>query len=309
MPVSLKELATRQDRLATGHRLCPGCAEPIIVRMVLNSIPGPVIIANATGCLEVSSTPYPFSSWKVPWIHNAFENAASTISGVEAAYNSLIRQGKVKDQDITFLVLAGDGSTYDIGLQWLSGAVERGHRFVYVCLNNEAYMNTGIQRSGATPIGAWTTTSPVGSAMSGKRELRKDMTAIMAAHNMPYVAQGAIHAWRDLVTKVEKAVAARGPTFINVLSACPLGWKVDSDQAVNLSKLAMDTCLWPLYEVDHGQWKLTQMPKAKVAVSEWLKPQGRFAHLLRPGQEALVQTIQAQVDAEWETLKKRCGIA
>ena len=308
MPVSLKELATRQDRLATGHRLCPGCAEPIIVRMVLNSIPGPVVIANATGCLEVSSTPYPFTSWQVPWIHNAFENAASTISGVEAAYKALARQGKTKGEQPTFLVFGGDGATYDIGLQWISGAAERGHRFVYVCLNNEAYMNTGIQRSGATPTGAWTTTSPVGSAMSGKREWRKDMTAIMVAHNMPYVAQGAIHAWRDLTTKIEKAVAAQGPTFINVLSPCPLGWRTESDLAVTLSRLALDTCLWPLYEVDHGQWRLTQMPRAKLPVAEWIKPQGRFAHLLRPGQEAVVQAIQTQVDADWEALQKRCGV-
>ncbi|MBI2865747.1 MAG: pyruvate ferredoxin oxidoreductase [Chloroflexi bacterium] len=308
MPVSLKELSTRQDRLAAGHRLCPGCAEPIIVRMVLNAIPGPVVVANATGCLEVSSTPYPFTSWRVPWIHNAFENAASSISGVEAAYRSFVHQGKMKEGEVTFLVFAGDGATYDIGLQWISGAVERGHRFVYVCLNNEAYMNTGIQRSGATPIGAWTTTSPVGSAMAGKREWRKDMTAIMAAHNMPYVAQAAIHAWRDLITKVEKAVAAQGPAFINVLSPCPLGWRVDADQAVALSRLGMDTCLWPLYEVDHGQWRITQMPRSKLPIAEWVKAQGRFSHLRRPENEGVVKSIQAQVDAEWEALKARCGV-
>jgi len=309
MALNIKELSTRQDRLAPGHRLCPGCAEPIIVRMVLNAIEGPVVVANATGCLEVSSTPYPFTSWRVPWIHNAFENAASTISGVEAAYRALVRRGKMKANQVTFLALGGDGATYDIGLQWISGALERGHRFIYVCLNNEAYMNTGIQRSGATPTGAWTTTSPVGSAMPGKREWRKDITAIMAAHNIPYVAQGAIHAWRDLMTKVQKAAAAQGPAFINVLSPCPLGWRTEAAQTVALSRLAMETCLWPLYEVDHGQWRLTQLPRTKLPVTEWLKPQGRFAHLLRPGNEAVVEAIQAQVDADWEALKKRCGMA
>jgi len=150
--LTLKALSHKEDRLSPGHRLCAGCAEPIIARQILLAIDEPVVIANATGCLEVSTTIYPYSAWRVPWMHNAFENAAATISGIETAYKSLVKQGKIEDQDIKFLAFAGDGGTYDIGIQALSGAVERGHAFLYVCFDNGAYMNTGIQRSSATPL-------------------------------------------------------------------------------------------------------------------------------------------------------------
>ena len=309
MPIDLREIAGQRDDLAPGHRLCAGCAESIIVRQVLHAIEGPVVVASATGCLEVSTSLYPYTSWRVPWIHNAFENVASTLSGVEAMYRSLVRQGKIEDKHITFVAFGGDGATYDIGLQFLSGAVERGHKFLYVCLNNEAYMNTGIQRSSATPIGAWTTTSPVGKVIPGKRELKKDMTAIMVAHNIPYAAQVAPHAWRDLMVKVQRAVSVDGPSFINALSPCQRGWRYDPDQTIALCRLAVQTCVWTLYEVIEGEWKLSYRPSPKKPVTEWLKTQGRFSHLLQPENKDLVEEIQEQVDRDWAKLLKRCGVA
>lgn len=308
MPEQLREIAGRRDELAPGHRLCAGCGESIIVRQVLHAIKGPVVVASSTGCLEVSTSPYPYTAWRVPWIHNAFENVASTLAGVETMYRSLVKQGKIADKGITFVAFAGDGATYDIGLQFLSGAVERGHRFLYVCLNNEAYMNTGIQRSSATPPGAWTTTSPVGSVIPGKRELKKDLTAIMVAHNIPYAAQVAPHAWRDLMNKAQRAVAIDGPSFINALSPCQRGWRHDPDQTIALSRLAAQTCVWPLYEVIDGEWKLSYRPTPKKPVTEWFKAQGRFSHLLRPENQHLVDELQEQVDRDWAKLLKRCGV-
>lgn len=295
------------SNLERGHRFCPGCAEPIIMRQVLLAIEWPVAVAEATGCAEISTSPYPFTSWRIPWIHSAFENAAATIAGVEGMYRSLVRQGKIEDVDAKFVAFAGDGGTYDIGLQSLSGALERGHRFLYVCLNNEAYMNTGIQRSSATPLGAWTTTSPAGSVIPGKREWRKDLTAIVAAHEIPYVAQAAPHDWRDLMAKVRKAVAADGPSFINALSTCPRGWRSDAEQSISISRLAVETCVWPLYEVEDGEWKLTSRPAEKKPVTEWLRSQDRFRHLLRPGNEHVVERFQREVDVRWEQLLRKCG--
>jgi len=236
----------------------------------------------------------------------AFENVASVLSGVESAYKVLRRLGKIKDEAITFIAFGGDGATYDIGLQFLSGALERCHRFIYVCLNNEAYMNTGIQRSSATPFGAWTTTSPVGKAKPGKLQHRKDITAIMAAHNIPFVAQVAPHAWRDLMSKVAKAAAADGPSFINALTPCPRGWRYDSQHTMELSRLATETRMWPLFEVENGVWRLTSMPEKKP-VTEWLKSQRRFAHLLRPEHAGLVAEIQNWADREWNKLERLCG--
>jgi len=215
---SLKELSQRKGGITSGHRLCSGCGAGIMARQVMLAAGNyKVVVACATGCLEVATTIYPYSAWKVPWIHNAFENAAATISGVETAYKSLKKQGKIK-KDLKFLAFGGDGGTYDIGLQSLSGALERGHDFLYICYDNEAYMNTGIQRSSATPKYAATTTSPYGEVISGKREFRKNITEIVAAHNIPYVAQTAVGYWNDLVTKVEKALEVKGPKFINIFT-------------------------------------------------------------------------------------------
>jgi pyruvate ferredoxin oxidoreductase beta subunit len=302
-----KELAKKPDRLSPGHRLCAGCAAPIIVRQILAAIDDPVVVANATGCLEVATTIYPYTAWRVPWIHNAFENAAATIAGVETAYRSLVRQGKIPDRNVKFIAFGGDGGTYDIGLQALSGALERGHQFLYVCYNNEAYMNTGIQRSGATPLGAHTTTSPAGSVIPGKTQMRKDLTAIVAAHNIPYVAQAAPSQWKDLMEKTRKAVNCGGPAFLNVLSSCNRGWRHETYETLEITQLAVDTCYWPLFEVENGVWRLTYKPKEKLPVEEWLKRQGRFRHLFRPENRHLIDELQAEVDRRWEWLLFLCG--
>ncbi len=310
MPIklNLRELSSQEDLLAPGHRLCAGCVEPVVVRQVLQ-VAGPnTIVANATGCLEVSTSGYPYSSWRVPWLHSLFENASASISGIEAAYKALHKTGRLsEDEPLNFIVFGGDGGTYDIGLQALSGAIERGHRFLYVCLNNEAYMNTGIQRSSASPVGTWTTTTPVGKLALGKRQPRKDMTRIIAAHNVSYVAQASPHLWKDLMRKVEKALQVQGPTFINVLAACPRGWRTPDDAGIELGKVAVETCVWPIYEVEDGAWKLNHRPREKKPVEEWLKLQGRFSHLLRPENHAALEQYQADVDREWTGLLAVCG--
>jgi pyruvate ferredoxin oxidoreductase beta subunit len=307
MTLRLSDICAEEERLAPGHRACLGCAEPIIVREVLHAIDKPVVVASPTGCLEIITSPYPFTSWRVPWIHVAFENVASVLSGVEAAYHVLSKKGKIRERDIRLVAFAGDGATYDIGLQFISGAIERGHRFIYVCLNNEAYMNTGIQRSSATPFGAWTTTTPVGKVIPGKIQHRKDLTAIIAAHNIPYVAQAAPHAWRDLMAKARKAAAADGPSFINVLSPCPRGWRYEPSETITISRAATETCMWPLLEIENGDCRLTVTPAEKRPVTDWLKTQGRFAHLLRPENSEVVAELQAWVDREWHKLLKRCA--
>ncbi|MCM8762483.1 MAG: thiamine pyrophosphate-dependent enzyme [Candidatus Omnitrophica bacterium] len=302
---TLKQLAKREERFISGHRLCAGCGAALVARMVMLAIEKPVIVGNATGCLEVASTIFPYSSWKVPYIHSAFENVAATISGVEAAYRSLKKQEKLS-LDAVFVAFGGDGGTYDIGLQSLSGAAERGHRMLYVCYNNEAYMNTGIQRSSATPRAAHTTTSPLGKVIPGKVQFPKDLPSIMVAHNIPYVATSIPGRWNDLVNKVEKAVSLNGFTFIDVLSPCRLGWPHEPELTMEISRLAVDTCIWPLYEVVEGRYKLTYKPKEKKPIVEWFKLQRRFAHLLKPENQQLLEEIQKEVDRRWETLLKKC---
>ncbi len=304
---NLKELTHREDRLEGGHRLCAGCGASIAVRQVLlGAGVEPVVVGCATGCLEVSTTIYPYSSWKTPFIHNAFENSAATVSGVEAAFKGLKAAGKIPaDKKIKFVAFGGDGGTYDIGLQSLSGAMERGHDMVYVCYDNGAYMNTGIQRSSATPKGAWATTSQVGAAQQGKQQRRKDLTQIMAAHNIPYVAQASISHWKDLTAKAEKAFAVEGPAFLNIFAPCPRGWRIPFDTTVEIAKSAVQTGYWPLYEVEDGVWRQTVKVMNRKPVVEFLKPQGRFKHLFAPGNEALLEEIQTDVDRQWDMLQSR----
>jgi pyruvate ferredoxin oxidoreductase beta subunit len=253
--------------------------------------------------MEVTTTIFPYTSWKTPFIHSAFENSAATISGVEAAYRSLKRQGKY-DREVKFIAFGGDGGTYDIGLQSLSGAMERGHNMLYVCYNNEAYMNTGIQRSGATPQGAETTTSPIGKVKQGKGQPRKDLSAIMVAHHIPYVAQASPSHWNDLVTKVQKALAVDGPAFINVLMPCRLGWSYKPQFGMAMAREAVSTCYWPLYEVVDGKYKISIKPKEKLPINEFLKKQTKFRHMFRPGNEHMIEILQEEVDARWEQLNK-----
>jgi pyruvate ferredoxin oxidoreductase beta subunit len=306
----LKTLARREHGvppLRSGHALCQGCGVPMVVRTLIDTIETPVVVVSATGCLEVATTRYPTTAWNVPWLHVAFENAAAVASGVEAAYRALAkREGLPQEGEVTFLVLAGDGGTYDIGLQSLSGALERGHRFVFVCYDNEAYMNTGVQRSGATPFGASTTTSPAGAASLGKAQKRKDMTAIAIAHHVPYVAQAASVHWHDLSEKVAHAATAGGPAFLNVLTNCPVGWGHEPRDAIAILNAAVESCYWPLYEVVHGEYRLTYEPKGRVPVVDFLRPQKRFAHLFADASEAMLAEVQTQVDEDWAELKARC---
>ena len=301
---NIKELVKQKELFTGGHRACTGCGAVIVARQVL-MVAGPnTVVASATGCLEVVSTIFPYTAWNVPFIHSAFENAAATISGVEALYKSWMRQGKY-NKKINFIAFGGDGGTYDIGLQSLSGAVERGHNILYVCYNNEAYMNTGVQRSGATPKGADTTTAPVGKVKMGKEQSRKNLTEIMIAHDMPYVAQSVVGNWRDLTSKVEKALSIEGPKFINVLQPCMLGWSYKPEITCQMGRLAVDACVWPLYEFVNGRYKITYKPKQKKPVFEWFSSQGRFRHLLKPENKQILDEIQAQVDNFWENLLRK----
>ncbi len=280
----VQELAHETPQLSSGHGLCSGCGASIVVNQVLSQVKSHYVVSGATGCLEVSTTRYPYTAWKGSYIHTNFENAAATLSGVETAFRALYKRGKLEDR-VKFIAFGGDGGTYDIGLQALSGAMERGHDMLYVCYDNGAYMNTGFQRSSATPHGAWTTTSPVGDELPGKLGHSKNLTEIMVAHRLPYVAQSSPHDPQDLTHKASKALEIEGPTFLNVLSACPRGWRTDNDEGIDLSRLATETCYWPLFEVNEGVYRLTYRPRHKQPLGKWLERQGRFAHLALPGNE------------------------
>jgi len=497
---TIKELSKRPKVLTGGHRLCAGCGASIGIRQVLLGTEDPVVVGCATGCVEVATTIYPYTAWNSPFIHNAFENVAATISGVETTYRALKKKGKIK-KEIKFVAFGGDGGTYDIGIQSLSGALERGHKMVYVCYDNEAYMNclslstliatrdglkriteikvgeevyafdmnthqlvlkrcsgifdngthdvyelstlhhsikatsnhpflilkrngrgkenelvwkeledislgdeivvskqlvpgkskkfnfnkvkkgevgfplpdnsegrtvllnggtavlavpkeeeyenflmdneyfamekvkeiklvgkeptldlrvedehnfiangivvhnTGIQRSGATPCGASTTTAPAGKVKPGKEQFRKDLTSIVAAHHIPYVAQASISHWKDLVNKAEKAFKADGPAFINILVPCHRGWRYPMEKTVEISKLAVDTGFWPLFEVENGVWRITIRPKERKPILEWIKSQGRYSHLLKEENKEFLEGIQKEVDDYWKYLE------
>ena len=301
----LKDLCKKPELFSKGHRACAGCGESLAVRQIMLAADQPVVTIMPTGCLEIFSSIYPHSAWQVPMIHTAFETSASTASGVETAYRFLKKMGRMKE-DVKFIAFGGDGGTYDIGFQALSGAFERRHKFLYVCTDNEGYMNTGIQRSSATPYGAHTTTSPAGKVIQGKRQHRKDIMEIMVAHDPAYAAQTTVALWNDLVTKVQKALAADGPSFLNVLVPCPLGWQHPGDQTIEVSRLAADTCFWPVYEVENGKYKINHVPKEKLPVEEFLKPQGRFRHLFtHPGGKEIIAEIQRHIDAKWALLQKK----
>jgi pyruvate ferredoxin oxidoreductase beta subunit len=287
--------------LAPGHSSCAGCALPVVIRTILAEAPGPVVIVNATSCSEVTTTLYPYTAWKVPYIHNAFENAGATVSGVEKAYEALKKKGRIKEK-INFVVFAGDGGTYDIGLQALSGALERGHNFLYVVYDNGAYMNTGNQRSSATPYGANTETAPAGKNSFGKAQRKKDLLAIVAAHHVPYAAQANVAFLADLKKKARKAFAAEGPKFLDVFSPCTNNWKFPPSEYVNIARLATETNFWPLYEIENGKYVINYIPKTKKPIEEFLKTQGRFKHLFAPENKKTLEKMQQLVDEEWKKL-------
>ncbi|MBC6681104.1 thiamine pyrophosphate-dependent enzyme [Zhenpiania hominis] len=308
MAYNLKKEVEKKERLVGGHRLCAGCGAGVAVRGVLRALEpeDKAVVANATSCLEVSTFMYPYTAYEDSYIHTAFENAAATLSGVEAAYKVMKKKGKIPDT-FKFIAFGGDGGTYDIGLQSLSGAMERGHDLVYVCYDNEAYMNTGIQRSSSTPRFADATTSPVGSVSPGKIQNKKNLTEIIAAHNIPYAAQTTfIGNFKDLHEKAHKAIYTKGASFLNVLSPCPRGWRYEAEDLAEICQLAVDTCVWPLYEIEDGKWRLTYEPKRKKPVEEFLAKQGRFKHMFEPGNEWMIENTQEYVDKEWEKLLKKC---
>ena len=308
MAYNLKKETTKPERFVGGHRLCAGCGAGVTVRGVLRALEEDDIsvVGVATSCLEVSSYLYPFTSWKDNYIHSAFENVAATVSGAEAAYKALKKRGKV-DKTYKFIAFGGDGGTYDIGIQSLSGALERGHDMVYVCYDNEAYMNTGMQRSSASPKFAAVSTAPVGSVLPGKMQNKKDLTSIVVAHGSPYVAQTTLTSnFKDLHEKAYKAHYTVGANFLNVLAPCPRGWRYPPEDLMSITKLAVDTCVWPLFEVVEGVWKLTYEPKKKLPIEDYLKPQGRFRHMFAPGAEWMIEESQKHVDKKWEDLLAKC---
>ena len=286
--------------------MCAGCGAPPVARMILRALKpeDSAVITAATGCMEVSTFIYPYTAWTDSFIHTAFECAGATCSGVEAAYKAMKRTGKLpEDQNTKFIAFGGDGGTYDIGLQSLSGAMERGHDMVYVCYDNGAYMNTGIQRSSATPKFADTTTTPAGTKIPGKMQPRKDLAKIMVGHHIPYVAQTiGYQNFKDLYEKSEKAIYTPGPAFLNVLAPCPRGWGYPTEDLMLINKLAIETCYWPLYEVIDGKYTINYKPKNKLPIEEFLRPQKRFKHMFKPGNEWMIKEFQEEVDARWQEL-------
>ncbi len=301
---SIQNIASKKSKLAGGHRLCPGCGIGVILKHVLAATDDPVITANATGCSEICFSPYPYGSFRSPWIHSLFENAASVISGVESAHKSFLKKQKVQE-NIKFLAIGGDGATYDIGFQWISGAMERGHNFTYLCFDNEGYMNTGYQRSSSTPMGFSTHTSPDGEAIHGKIQHRKNITRIFAAHDIPYVAQASPSHFLDLQGKAKKAFETNGPAFINAFSPCPTNWKHSPADGMKVAKLAVESGLWPLYEVENGKWKLNFRPtKIDEKFEEFCAIQKRTSHLLKKENTNIFNELKRKIRADLDFLEK-----
>ncbi len=308
MSYNLKEQMSKPERFAPGHRLCAGCGAGIVCRAMMRAVDpeDKAVICNATSCLEVSSFQYPYTAWEDSYIHTAFENAAATASGVESAMKAMKRRGKLKG-NFKVIAIGGDGGTYDIGFQSLSGALERGHDFTYFCYDNEAYMNTGTQRSSATPMFASATTTPAGIESVGKKQTQKDITTIAVAHGVPYVAQTTLlGTFKDFHQKARKAIYTEGPAFVNVLSPCPRGWQYPAELLPEICKMAVETCFWPMYEVENGEYLLTYMPKKKRPIEDFMRLQGRFAHCFKPGNEWTIEAAQKFVDDRWEALLAKC---
>ncbi len=301
-PASKVRRVPEKEPFAPGHRACIGCGEVVALRLAAKAFPDNTIVTMATGCMEVVSSQYPYTSWRVPWIHSLFENAASTASGIEAGIKAMIRKGRRDDIGTKVVAMAGDGGTSDIGLQALSGALERGHDLLYICLDNEAYMNTGIQRSSSTPYGASTTTSPAGKNSIGQKTWKKNMPAIVAAHDIPYVATASPSYPFDLIEKVKKGIAVPGPAYIHIYSACPVGWRSPPELSIKLGKLAVQTGIFPLYEIENGKYKMRGKNAKLKPINEYLKLQGRFRHL----SDDTIAEIQDRVVVEYEKIKALC---
>ncbi len=294
----------REERFAPGHTMCQGCGAAIIMRHLTKVIGKDAIIVQATGCVEVTTTAFPRTSWLNPWLHLAFENAGAGASGVEAALKALKRKGVIDpNRKIKVVAIAGDGGTFDIGLQSLSGMLERGHNVMYVVYDNEAYMNTGIQRSGATPLGAWTTTTPVGKKLRGELRPKKDLIGIALAHRIPYIATASPAYPTDMVEKLRKAYETEGPSLVHIISPCTPGWRIRNEDSVKVARLAVLTGMWVLLEIVNGKPRVTvKVPKRKP-VREYLRLQGRFRHLT----DEEIARIQKMVDEYVEEINRWVG--
>lgn len=303
--VYASRLVDKDEAFTPGHRACVGCAEALAVRQVAKALGRDVIMVNATGCMEIIGSCYPNTSWEVPWIHTLFENTAAVASGVEAATKVFRRKGLLpRERRVKVVAMGGDGGTADIGFQALSGMLERGHDVLYVCYDNEAYMNTGIQRSGSTPYGASTTTSPSGSKSIGQHTWKKNMPEIVAAHRVPYVATACPSYPFDLIQKVKRAQAVEGPAYLHIFSVCPTGWRAPSELAISMGRKAVLSGVFPLYEIVNGEWKLSMDVEELLPVTEYFQKQGRFRHL----KEDDLAYIQERVTSEWHRLRRRCGL-
>jgi len=307
-----KDIAVKPGLFLSGHRACAGCGPATVMRLIMKATRGPTIVTQATGCMEVVSSIYPYTSWNVPWLHTAFENAAANAAGIEAAIKAMHRKGKLKEH-IDVIAIAGDGGTFDIGLQALSGAVERGHDFLFVLYDNEGYMNTGIQRSGGTPSGAATTTTPAGSAIPGKLERKKPITEIILAHGIEYVATATPYYWKDMITKVRKGLEVDGPAFLHVFAPCPRGWRSDQAKTMEYTKLAVETCIFPVWEAVNGKRQLSipskiiaLAPQKKKPIKDYFKGQGRFRHLFTPKNIHVLDELQRSTDENWKKLLQNC---
>lgn len=308
--MNLKTAASRESKLVGGHRLCPGCGLGSIVKQVLSATDEPIVVVNATGCLEICTSAFPQTSWATPWIHSLFENTAAVASGIDAARKALARKNKLTGQakKLKIVAFAGDGGTYDIGLQALSGALERGTDFTFVCLDNEGYMNTGYQRSSASPLGAATSTSPAGKVLAGKQTNRKDILGIVAAHRIPYAAQSTPAHHLDLLAKAKKAIETPGPAFLNVFSPCPTNWKSPTAAGMEICKAAVETNFWPLVEIENSKWKLNFAPKERKPIEHFLQNQKRFKHLLQAQNVEIKDNLQKEVDERFAGICKLAAL-
>lgn len=291
------------EPLAYGHRACQGCGEILALRLAMKALGNNTMVASATGCMEIVTTSFPQTAWRIPWIHVAFENAAAVASGIEAGRKALKRKGKLPKDNVNIVAMGGDGATADIGIQALSGTLERGHDIVYLCFDNEAYMNTGVQRSSSTPYGAMTTTSPPGEMSIGQYTWKKNVPAICAAHDIPYVATATVAYHLDLMNKVKKASMVKGPAYVHIFSPCPTGWGCKGDSAVSISRLAVKTNVFPLYEIIDGKTIISKEIKKPKPVIDYLKLQRRFRHL----DEKTVTRIQNRVSEQYEMLLKKAN--
>ncbi|MHA2065222.1 MAG: thiamine pyrophosphate-dependent enzyme [Candidatus Thorarchaeota archaeon] len=310
--VKLKDMLKKSPILSSGHRMCAGCAAPTVVKLMGMALRGPTIVCEATGCLEVATTIYPFTAWEIPWIHVAFENVSAVASGVIEAMAVMREKGRIEKEHVDVIAIGGDGGTFDIGFGSLSGMLERGHDVVYMVYDNGAYQNTGIQRSGATLPGQETTTSWAGKMEPGKRERKKPIADIVAAHKIPYVATVDPYHYRDFVTKFRKALEVDGPAFIHAYSPCPRGWRSQTGRSIELAKMAVETGIHPLFEVIDGEEWIMSSPSKNLKelkpLKEYWATQGQFRHLKDSKWDDFKKQIQDQVNHDWEVLRKRCGL-